>query len=105
LGASKVRLGDLTGGIDQFEKSYRLTKTSNNFDLAAIASVNEAIVYCKMKRFKESIQYCKQAMEITAKMNSTKCFEVNPFFFVFSLFFFLFFPVFCGCSTFNMVEL
>lgn len=70
-----VRTGEINKGIDAFEQSHQLSRASSSFDLAAIASANQSIAYCKLKKFPKAIELCRQAMEITAKMNSMKCFE------------------------------
>ena len=75
MGSAKVRINAIPKGIECFEQCYKLSKTTDNFDLAAIAAANHAVALCKLKKYKDSIDYCKQAMEITAKFNSTTCFE------------------------------
>jgi tetratricopeptide (TPR) repeat protein len=98
LGASLVRQGDLPHAVESFENAFNITKGSNNFDLAAIASANLSVVFCKTKRFKESVSACKQAMELTAKLNSTTCFEVIVIPFHFPL------VISCSLSIFNTLE-
>jgi hypothetical protein len=72
-----LKTGEIAKAIESFEECFRISKTSSNFDITAMASANQAVALTKLKKFKDAVTACKQAMEITAKMHSNECFEVS----------------------------
>lgn len=79
MGASRLKTGEIAKSIESFEECFRISKSSSNFDITAMASANQAVALTKLKKFKDAVSVCKQAMEITAKMHSNECFEVSLF--------------------------